>query len=195
MGKGTLVLYIPPKAPPLRVINKVEYRWSFDTAEGRREYEAALAKHLQGNKILSGDATFEPLSSSADIAKLADSKFAKLVLIVHGAGDAPAIAVDLGNAAAGIKGDWIKADKFAPLIAQFGFDNITILGCDAVSNKFAPNLAKALPKGSTVTAHKGERFEITNHFEPDKKVPGHLLLTRLISNLNLQTFKTEGNKP
>lgn len=60
MGKGTLVLYIPPKPPPLRIKDKVEYRWSFDTAEGRREYEAALAKHLQDNKILSGTATFEP---------------------------------------------------------------------------------------------------------------------------------------
>jgi hypothetical protein len=122
----------------------------FDTEEGRRDYEAALAKHLQDNRILSGAATFGSLSSSADIAKLADAKFAKLVLIVHGAGDAPAIAVDLGNAAAGIKGDWIKADKFAALIAPFGFD---------------------------------------------KKVPGHLLLTHLISNLNLQSFKTEGNNP
>src|SRR5271165_2392928 len=195
MGKGTLVLYIPPKPPPLRIKDKVEYRWSFDTEEGRREYEAALAKHLQNNKVLSGATTFESLSSSADIAKLADAKFAKLVLIVHGAGDAPAIAVDLGNAAAGIKGDWIKADNFAALIAPFGFDNITILGCDAVTNKFAPNLAKALPKGSTVTGHQGLKFEITNHFDFDKKVPGHLLLTHLISNLNLQSFKTEGNNP
>lgn len=186
------MLYVPPKTPRVRIKDKVEYRWSFDTGEGRREYETALAKHLQGNRILSGTATFEPLSSSADIAKLADSKFAKLVLIVHGAGDAPAIGVDLGNAAAGIKGDWIKADKFATLIAPFGFDNITILGCDAVGNKFAPTLARALPKGSTVTGHKGERFEITNHFDFNKKVPGHLQLTHLISNLNLQSFKTEG---
>jgi hypothetical protein len=137
------VLYVPPKPPGPRIKDKVEYRWSFDTEQGRREYEAALAKHLQANKILLGAATFEPLSSSADIAKLADSKFAKLVLIVHGAGDAPAIAVDLGNAAAGIKGDWIKANEFAAQIAAFGFENITILGCDAVGNKFAPNLARA----------------------------------------------------
>jgi hypothetical protein len=195
MGKETLVLYVPPKPPGPRIKDKVEYRWSFDTEEGRREYEAALAKHLQANRILLGATTFEPLSSSADIAKLADSKFAKLVLIVHGAGDAPAIAVDLGNAAAGIKGDWIKANEFAAQIAAFGFENVTILGCDAVGNKFAPNLAKALPKGSTVTGHKGPTFEITNHYDFDKKVPGHLLLTHLISNLNLQSFKTEGNTP
>jgi hypothetical protein len=192
MGKGTLVLYVPPKPPTPRIKDKVEYRWSFDTEEGRRDYETALAKHLQVNRILSGAATFEPLSSSADIAKLADAKFAKLVLIVHGAGDAPAIAVDLGNAAAGIKGDWIK---FAAQIAAFGFENITILGCDAVGNKFVPSLAKALPKGSTVTGHKGPTFEITNHYDFNKKVPGHLLLTHLVSNLNLQSFKTEGNNP
>lgn len=157
MGKGTLVLYVPPKPPTPRIKDKVEYRWSFDTEEGRRDYETALAKHLQVNRILSGAATFEPLSSSADIAKLADAKFAKLVLIVHGAGDAPAIAVDLGNAAAGIKGDWIKADNFAAQIAAFGFENITILGCDAVAISLCPPWPKLCLKAPLSPDIKGQR--------------------------------------
>ncbi|HXH14312.1 MAG TPA: hypothetical protein VNP04_31690 [Alphaproteobacteria bacterium] len=190
--KGTQVLYVRPTPPKPRMIRKIEYQWSFDTAEGRREYEAALHKHLQNQKIVSGDTVYEPLSSSADIATLAHKKFANLVLIVHGAHNGPAIGVDLGSSAAGTKPDWIKADKFAKLIAPFGYTNITVLGCDSVSNKFTPNLAKLLPKGSTVTGHKGGDFEITRHFAPNKKVPGQLQLTRVSSNLQLKAFKTEG---
>jgi hypothetical protein len=192
---GTLVLYVRPTAPEPHTKNKIEYRWSFDTEEGRREYEAALSKHFKSNKILSGDTTFEPLSGIADIAKLANDKTAKLVLIVHGAGDAPAIAVNLGSAAAGIKPDWIKVDKFADVIAPFGYPNITILGCDSVSNKFTPDLAKLLPKGSTVTGHEGDAYEIKRHFDFSPKIEGHLQLTHLTSNLQLKTFQTEGKNP
>jgi hypothetical protein len=193
--QGTQVLYVRPTPPKPRIIRKIEYKWSFDTAEGRREYEAALHKHLRAQKIVSGNTVYEPLSSSADIAKLADKTFAKLVLIVHSAHDGPAIGVDLGSSAAGTKPDWIMDDKFAKLIAPFGYTNITVLGCDSVSNKFTPNLAKLLPKGSTVTGHKGGNFVIARHFEPHKKVPGYLQLTRVSSNLQLKTFKTEGKSP
>jgi hypothetical protein len=193
--KGTQVLYVRPTPPKPRKIGKIEYRWSSDTAEGRREYEAALHKHLKNQKIVSGDTVYEPLSSSADIAKLADKKFANLVLIVHGAHNGPAIGVDLGSSAAGTKPDWIMDDKFAKSIAPFGYTHITVLGCDSVSNKFTPNLAKLLPKGSTVTGHKGGDFEITRHFAPNKKVPGQLQLTRVNTNLQLKTFQTEGKSP
>jgi len=50
MGKGTLVLYIPPKPPPLRIKDKVEYRWSFDTEEGRREQGQCLATGMSFNE-------------------------------------------------------------------------------------------------------------------------------------------------
>jgi hypothetical protein len=50
MGKWTLVLYVRPKPPPVQIKDKVECRWSFDTEEGGREYEAALAKHLQDKR-------------------------------------------------------------------------------------------------------------------------------------------------
>ena len=188
--KGTQVLYVRPIPPKPRMIGKIEHRWSFDRPEGRTEYEAALDKHLKDKKIVSGKPVYEPLSSSADIAKLASNKFANLVLIVHGAADGPAIGVDLGSSAAGTKPDWIKDDKFADVIAPLTYTNITILGCDSVSNKFTPNLAKRLPKGSTVIGHKGGSFEITRRFEPNKKIPGQLLLTRVRSNLRLKAFKT-----
>lgn len=188
--KGTQVLYVRPTPPRPRMIGKIEYKWSFDTAEGRTEYEAALDKHLKDKKIVSGKPVYEPLSSSADIAKLASNKFANLVLIVHGAANGPAIGVNLGSSAAGTKADWIKDDKFADVIAPLTYTNITILGCDSVSNKFTPNLAKRLPKGSTVIGHKGGSFEITRHFEPNRKIPGKLQLTRVRSNLRLKAFKT-----
>jgi hypothetical protein len=191
----TQVLYIHPPPPKPQVQNNVEHKWSFDTAEGRREYEAALGKHLKDKKIISGNTTYEPLYSSSDIAKLASNKVANLVLIVHSAGDGPAIAVNLANSAAGTKADWIRDEKFADVIAPFGYKTITVLGCDAVSNNFTPNLAKRLPAGSLVIGHKGHDFEISRHFELDKKVPGRLRLTQLKSNLSLQTFRTEGKSP
>ncbi len=135
------------------------------------------------------------MSGSADIAKLAGDKFSKLVLIVHGASNGPAIGVDLGSSAAGIKPDRIMDDKIAAVLAPLGSANITILGCDAVSNKFTPNLAKLLPKGSTVTGHDGGNFEVTGHFESNTKVPGRLKLAHLKSNLKPKTFKTEGKAP
>ena len=116
------------------------------------------------------------------------------MLIVHSAENGPAIGVDLGSSAAGTKADWIKDDKFADVIAPFGYTNITVLGCDSVSNKFTPNLAKRLSKGSTVIGHKGGNFAITRHFEPNKKVPGQLQLTRVRSNLQLKAFKTSGER-
>ena len=189
--KGTQVLYVRPTPPKPWMKGKVEHKWSFDTAEGRAEYEAALNKHLKGKKIVSGKPVYEPLFSSADIAKLASNKFANLVLIVHGAANGPAIGVDLGSSAAGTKADWIMDDKFADVIAPLTYARITILGCDSVSNKFTPNLAKLLPKGSTVIGHKGTSFEITRHFEPNKKIPGQLRLTRVRSNLRLKAFKTQ----
>jgi hypothetical protein len=188
---GTQVLYVRPEPPKQRKIKGVEYSWSFDTQDGRREYEAALDKHLKKNGTVSGDTTYEPLSGSADIAKLASKKAANLILIVHGAGDAPAIAVDLGNPAAGVKGDWIKEDKFAEAIAPLAYKDITILGCDTISNKFAPDLAKHLPKGSTIGGHGGGSYEIKRHFEPNEKT-GRLQLTHLTSNLKVKHFKTEG---
>src|SRR5262249_46036186 len=157
---------------------KVEHNWSFDMQGGQAEYETALDKHLKTKSVVSGDTDYQPLSSSADIAKLANSKFKNLVLIVHGASDAPAIGVDLGSSAAGTKADWIKADAFAKIIAPLGFKKITILGCDSVSNKFTPNLANLLPTGSTVVGHEGGNFEITRHFEPNKRVRGQLRLVR-----------------
>ena len=188
------VLYVRPSPPKPWRIGSTEYIWSFDTAEGRREYEAALDKHLKDKKIVSSGTIYEPLSNSADIVKLASKKFAKLVLIVHSASDGPAIGVDLGSSAAGTKPDWIMDDKFADMIAPFGYTNITILGCDSVANKFTSNLAKRLPKGSTVVGHKGGNFEINRHFKPNKNVPGQLQLTRVSSNLQLKAFKTEGER-
>ena len=81
---------------------------------------------------------------------------------MHAAENGPAIGVDLGSSTAGTKADWIKDDKFADVIAPLGYSSITILGCDSVSNKFTPNLAKRLPKGSTVIGHKGGNFVITS---------------------------------
>jgi hypothetical protein len=195
---ATQVLYVHPKNPPPTMLKPEKdkparvFKWSFDDGNGRQEYEAALDKHLRDQKVISGNVTYAPLDHVADIGKLASTSAANLVLIVHGAGDTPSIAVDLGNSAAGIKGDWIKADKFAPIIAQFGFKGITVLGCDSISNDFTPNLAKLLPKGGTVTGHKGGYFEIKPHYEADLDNPGTLKLTSMTSNLALKSFQTSG---
>ncbi len=192
--KGTQVLYVRPTPPKPKVIGKIEHAWSFNTADGRLEYETALHKHLKDKKIVSADTVYEPLSSSTDIANLASNKFARLVLIVHSAADGPAIAVDLGSSAAGAKADWMKDDKFANVMAPLEYTSITVLGCDSVSNKFTPNLAKRLPTGSTVIGHKGGNFVIRRHFEPNKDVPGRLRLTRVSSNLRLKVFKTQAER-
>jgi hypothetical protein len=192
--EGTQVLYVPPHAPKPETQGGIDYSWSFYTKEGRQEYEAALKRHLQDNKLLSGDVSFSPLSSVEDIGVLASGSTDKLILIVHGAGDAPAIAVHSEDAADGTKADWMKVGKFAEKIARFGFSNITILGCDSVSNHFAPLLAAILPTGSTVTGHDGGSYIIKPHFEFSKE-KGHLKLTRLKSNLNLTTFRTTGKSP
>lgn len=188
--KGTQVLYVRPTPPKPWKKGKITYQWSFDTAEGRGEYETALHKHLKAKKVVSDDVVYEPLASSTDIAKLGSKRFANLLLIVHSAANGPAIGVDLGSSAAGTKADWIKDDKFADAIAPLGYTNITILGCDSVSNKFTPNLAKRLPKGARVIGHKGGDFVINRHFEPEKKVPGRLRLTRVSSNLRLKAFES-----
>jgi hypothetical protein len=192
---GTLVLYIaPPRPKTQKSKDGTEYDWSFDTEDGRREYQTLLGKHLKEKRIVSGEPDYDVLSGTADFAKLASDEHAKLVLIVHAFRDYPAIGTDLGNSAAGVKADSIMADEFAEVIGTFGYENITILACDAVSNKFAPSLAKLLPKGATVTAHEGGAFEIGRHFEIDKKA-GRQKLTHLTSNLQLKTFKTEGKNP
>jgi hypothetical protein len=125
---GTLVLYIAPTPPAPQKKDGVEYRWSFDTNEGRVQYETALAKHLKDKGVISGDTDYQLLTATADFANLGSDTHANLVLIVHSFADQPAIATNLGTAAAGIKPDFIKADKFAALFAPFGYDSITILG-------------------------------------------------------------------
>ena len=52
---GTLVLYIAPTPPAPQKKDGVEYRWSFDTNEGRVQYETALAKHLKDKGVISGE--------------------------------------------------------------------------------------------------------------------------------------------
>jgi hypothetical protein len=201
---GTQVLYVRPHEPDPRMLKpdpkkkdekEVEYRWSIDTGDGRREYETALEKHLKDKKVISGDVSLGQLDHIADLKSVASNKVANLVLIVHGAGNGPAISADLGRQAAGTRPDWTKPDKFAALIAPLGYTSITILGCDSVSNKFTPTLATLLPKGASVTGHEGGSFEITAHFDPDPKHPGILILTRMVSNLKLKTFPTSGNPP
>jgi hypothetical protein len=177
---GTLVLYVRPTDA-----KDGKLAWSFDTSEGRGEYEKALHKHLAAKKIVPAKGTtYEPMTSSADIATLASDKFEKLVLIVHSAGNGPAIGVNLSG-----NGDWLKDDAVATVLAPLAYSNVTILGCDAVENKFAPSLATRLPKGSTVVGHKGGAFVIDRHFEKSKTIRGRMVLTRVTSNFNLKTFK------
>jgi hypothetical protein len=178
---GTLVLYV---RPPDSTNKKLT--WSFGTAEGRGEYEKALHKHLAEEKIVSAEGTaYKPMTSSADIARLARDTFENLVLIVHSAANGPAIGVDISSG----RGDWLKDGAIGKVLAPLAYTNVTILGCDAVENKFAPSLATHLPKGSTVLAHQGGDFVIKRHFEKSKKIRGRAILTSVSSNFNLKTFK------
>ncbi len=178
---GALVLYVrPPAGSDGKLV------WSFDTADGRREYEKALHAHLSAKTIVPAKGTtYEPLSGSRDISRLASDKFEHLVLIVHSASNGPAIGVDLSG-----NGDWIKDERVAKVLDPLGYQTITILGCDAVSNGFAASLAKRLKKGATVVAHAGGAFAIGRHFEASKTIRGRAVLTRVSSNLRLKTFKT-----
>jgi hypothetical protein len=177
---GTLVLYVRPTG-----VVRGKLAWSFDAA-GRAEYEKALQAHLAANAVVPAKGTtYEPMTSSADIATLASGAFEDLVLIVHGAANGPAIGVDIAG-----NGDWLKDDAVARVMGPLGFARITILGCDAVSNRFAPSLARRLPKGAIVVGHRGGGFVINRHFEPSKTARGRAILTRLSSNFKLKTFKT-----
>jgi hypothetical protein len=178
---GTLVLYV---APPDADDKKNKRMWSFSAYPGQREYEKALDKHLVAKSMVPAKGTtYAPMTSSSEIAKLASNAFEDLVLIVHSAHNGPAIGVNLAA------GDWLKDDKVGDILAPLAFNKVTILGCDAVENKFAPSLAARLPKGSTIVAHKGGAFVIGRHFDPDKRVPGRMALTRVSSNFNLKAFK------
>jgi len=178
---GTLVLYV---RPPDSTNKKLT--WSFGTAEGRGEYEKALHKHLAEEKIVPAEGTaYKPMTSSADIARLARDTFENLVLIVHSASNGPAIGVDISSG----RGDWLKDGAIGKVLAPLAYTNVTILGCDAVENKFAPSLATHLPKGSTVVGHQGGDFVIKSHFEKSKKIRGRAILTSLSSNFKLKSFK------
>lgn len=178
---GTLVLYVRPPG-----VTRGKLTWSFDTSDGRREYERALHAHLAAKSIVPAKgATYEPLTGSADIATLASDRFDNLVLIVHSAANGPAIGVDLSG-----RGDWIKDDAVATVLDPLGYGKVTILGCDAVSNTFAPSLARRLRKGSTVVGHQGGAFVIARHFEPSKTIRGRAVLTRVSSNFKLKVFRT-----
>ena len=189
---GTQVFYVRP-LPITHKVNFADVSWTFD-ATGRAEYEAELDKLLKGLKVVSGTATYEPLDGIADIAKLASAKVANLVLLVHGASNGPGIAVKLGSSLPGDDGDWIKADGFAKMMAPLGYTSITILGCDTVMNKFAPNLAKLLPKGATVIGYAGDKLKITSHTDLDPKDSKRLKLIslKLQSSPTLQSFPTTG---
>ena len=179
---GTLVLYV---RPPDSTDKKLKLTWSFDTSEGRGEYDKALHKHLAAEKIVPDKGTaYEPMTSSADIAMLARDTFENLVLIVHSAANAPAIGVDISG-----RGDWLKDGAIGKVLAPLAYAKVTILGCDAVENKFAPSLATHLPKGSTVVGHEGGDFVIKSHFEKSKKVRGRAILTSVSSNFKLKSFK------
>jgi hypothetical protein len=177
---GTLVLYVrPPDATDGKLT------WSFDTSQGRGEYEKALQKHLAAAKIVPAKGTvYEPMTSSADIATLARDTFENLVLIVHSASNGPAIGVNLSGS-----GDWLKDDAIGNVLAPLAYTRVTILGCDAVENTFAPSLAARLPKNSTVVGHKGGAFAIGRHFLPNKRIRGQMVLTRVSSNFKLKAFK------
>jgi hypothetical protein len=176
---GTLVLYARPSDS-----EKKGLKWSFDSSDGRREYEKALHKHLSGEQIVPDKGTvYEPMTSSGDIKSLARDTYENLVLIVHSAKDAPAIAVDMA------RGDWLKEEAVGKVLAPLAYARVTILGCDAVENKFASLLAARLPKGSTVVGHKGGAFVINRHFDPHKTIRGRAVLTRVSSNFKLKAFK------
>jgi hypothetical protein len=177
---GTLVLYVrPPDATGKKL------KWSFDTSEGRGEYEKALHAHLVAAKIVPAKGTaYEPMASSADIAALARDTFENLVLIVHSAANGPAIGVNISGS-----GDWLKDAAIGKVLAPLAYTTVTVLGCDAVDNKFAPSLAARLPKGSTVVGHKGGAYVIRAHYEPHKKISGRAVLTHMSSNFKLKAFK------
>ena len=178
---GTLVLYVrPPDAT-----SKEKLTWSFDTSEGRGEYEKALHKHLAAANIVPAKGTvYEPMTSSADIGRLARDTVENLVLIVHSAANGPAIGVNISGS-----GDWLKDGAIGKVLAPLAYTKVTILGCDAVENKFAPSLATHLPKGSTVVAHEGGDFVIQRHFDKNKKIRGRAILTSVSSNFKLKSFK------
>jgi RHS repeat-associated protein len=186
--KGTLVLFNEPgsvdKAPKG---SKVKMKWSYQVGDGAKEYKTELDKALRKAGVVSGnDVDYDSMSAMSDLATKATDKYEKLVLIVHGAGDAPVIAVTSHPY------DWTEVDDIAKILGPLGYSNITVLGCDAVGNKFVPNLAKKLPKGATVSGHKGQQFEITKHVERDKNDPSLGHVTSVKSNANLKTFKTSG---
>jgi hypothetical protein len=177
---GTLVLYVRPSDAAGKGA-----KWTFEMPGARAEYEKALHKHLAKEQIVPAKGTaYEPLTSSADIRTLARDTFENLVLIVHSAANGPAIGVNIDG-----RGDWLKDEAVGKVLAPLAYDKVTILGCDAVENKFAPSLAARLPKGSTVVGHKGGAFIINKHFEVDKKNKSRAVLTRLSSNFKLKTFK------
>jgi hypothetical protein len=177
---GTLVLYVRPSDAAGKGA-----KWSFEMAGAREEYEKALHKHLAKEQIVPAKGTaYEPLAGSGDIKTLAIDRYENLVLIVHSAANGPAIGVNIAGS-----GDWLKDDAVGKVLAPLAYDRVTILGCDAVENKFAPSLAARLPKGSTVVGHKGGAFIINKHFEVDKKNKSRAVLTHLSSNFKLKTFK------
>lgn len=197
----TAVLYIPPpdvvhhrdykdkKGP-------IEYRWTIQEQAMKAQYEKQLGKFLAANRLVGKGAkvTYAQLTNIRDVANLAGKDTSSLVLVVHGLGDAPVIATQLPNPAAGTRGDAIKADDFARLLSGSGVRSVTILGCDAVSNKFAPNLADVLPAGGTVKAFAGHSLEIRTHTEAKKSMPGVLQLTKVYTKtpLKVNTLKTKG---
>lgn len=193
--QDTDVFYVTPKDATDKK-GEQEWKWSYAIEQHKQEYEAALGKYLRDEGLIRKDAKtqFHQLDAIRDVSKLATKDFGSVVLLVHGAGNAPKIYVQSPNSAAGTKGDPIKADEFAKLIAGTDYKTITILSCDTVSNKFAPNLAAELPAGGTVSGYKGNLLELKRHFEQSKTTPGWLRLTKVYGDLSIQKFNTGSTK-
>ncbi len=197
----TAVLYIVPPDIVHTVDYKdkkgpVEYRWTIQEEAMKKQYEKQLGNFLVRNKVLGKGAkvAYGQLTNIRDVANLVNKDTTSLVLIVHGLSDAPVIATQLPNGANGSKGDAIKADDFAKLLSGSGVKSVTVLGCDTVSNKFAPNLADVLPAGGTVKGFAGSSLEVVSSTEAKKSKPGVLTLTRVYTKGKLQvtSFKTKG---
>jgi RHS repeat-associated protein len=196
-SEDTQVMYIRPKDVKRTDKKNNEYRWSISGEQQRKEYEAALGKFLHAKGIVRKDAKigFQQLDAIRDVSKLASKDATSLVLVVHGF-DKPEIGTRLANKAAGLPADHIDAGEFAKLISGTSYVSITILGCDAVSNQFSPNLAAELPAGGSVTGFKGDILDIQGHREPSKTQPGTLVLKYLFTRTPLETKRfSTGGKP
>jgi RHS repeat-associated protein len=190
-SEGVQVFYVAPD-DITHTQGAVEWRWSIAGDTQKQEYENAMGKFLKKNHVVTAKAKmwYQQISTFDGVADLKKDGFGSAVFVVHGAENGDAIGTQVVQ---GLVSNPIHADDFAKEIGGAGWNHITILGCDAVTNQFAPHLAADLSTGGRVTGYAGELLEVLTHTEKSR-TPGVLRVTRLWTKQNppLQSFKTSG---